>query len=99
MDITCNIGHTFTISYMLPRAIHLPITLRSYFIRTSLKPGSGALSRGLWGHGQCILQTNRTLVGKNIRTLYDSVKVCLVTPDNTGLQIRSGSIYLENQGL
>ena len=36
MDITCNIRHTFTTSYMLPRAIHLPITLKSYLIRTSL---------------------------------------------------------------
>ena len=35
MDSTCNIGHTFTISYMLPRAIHLPITLKSYLIITS----------------------------------------------------------------
>ena len=36
MDITSDIGHTFTISYMLHRAIHLPITLKSYLIRTSL---------------------------------------------------------------
>ena len=74
MDITFNIVHTFTISYILPRAIHLP-TLKIYLIRASLEPGSGALSGGLWGlgHGQFILQPNRTLVGKNIRALYDSV--------------------------
>ena len=35
MDIACNIGHTFTIPFMLPRAIHLPITLNSYLIITS----------------------------------------------------------------
>ena len=35
MNSTCNIGHTFTISYMLPRAIHLPIKLKNYLIITS----------------------------------------------------------------